>query len=857
MPTITPAKLKIKSLLAAKGTSKDKPVTGRANPILRSDGHLYVNSEGTWAAFRLGGINYDAMTSARFDDLLADMVERVVDLTGKRVWLRGTSAPWDAHGYIHALYQSNRNPLPDRPDGMPLADLAESAAALPVALGCGHSVVVMAVLFTTRRVEADHLRYLIDDVPPPAGLGLVEADRQALRAVTRTVEAAGLSAKRLTTAGLQWVHETSAALGHTPARIGDVTSESVLASPARVRHGVAPRAATVPVRVIRDTGIDTVHVCVRHVGTIPPRDSRETRPFLGDLNARRVEWVATFDVISGEDLEKEAGWQLKVANDTEAHDREHDVDPGEGVKAGIARAREYVTEVTHGDAATATRVWGRIMVATASPLESEGGTPQDAIDAANELATITRRSQRVQLLPDWGMDADVWKFCPGEPWGKLDKNTGHIRRFPARMLAVLGPAVTGQSGDQVGFMVGAKAGSAEPYVWDSHGGPQNNKNGVTLLIGDQGSGKTMFGSRVLHWDVRWGRRGLAFDPTSRLASLATLPDLKDDTVVFPLTEGSKPGLLMPHYLDPEPLSRNYDSQEEWEAAVDSTRAARIARMIDATVMCLPHSYMSNDRGDLLAVIEAAAATVGGAYGTHSQEMIDALKKEGGRGPEIARLIERRKALGAVRLVFPGQDVSDSILEQIGADAALTIVTIPRIQMPRSADRSTWTRQQQDSTPIFGLGFHLAARSIWSDSEPKTFLADEMMTMMSGYSSMQTDTLRLVTESRKFDLAMILASQATTAYHALDDEVEGLAGTVALFRTARKVASSAMRLMRNDPESHLVDLATRLRTGELIISGWDGVPAHVVADLSWSDENLLRVLNTTPPERNATVQDRLT
>lgn len=810
--------------------------------------NLTVTSEGTWAWFDLDDVNWEGATSADRDNTIADTVQRLVDVLGHRVVLTHIPAPWNADDYMSAVRRKYPRPLPDRPGTRTREDLISAAAALPVALASGDPVIVLGVRFTTRRVEEDMLPLLLGPDPAPAPLGNLNTIRQELRRVTSVVARDGLNGGPLSEAGLAWVMQSCLELGHDPEPISSVRHHGPLPSGDTVRHGMRPLASTVPVHVLRVDGVRTRHVCVRRVGQVRARDTDTVPPLFGWLTARRVPWTACFDVHSGESLVHAVKGRAKVARDTERHDRAHGVDSDEATVRGITRSKEILAEVTEGDDATAGRVWGVILVATS------GETPQAAIDAMNVLASDTARHQKATLESGWGMDADTYRFVPGEPFGPLDGNTGSLRRWPLSMLAGLGPAVTGRAGDTSGLMLGAVAGSARPFIFDTHAGPRSDRPGTIFIVGEQGAAKTATAALMLDWDVANGIQASAWDPAGRMRELTRLPHLRSDAVEFPLTTAGRPGLLMPHFLDLDPVRRHYepgpDGDGEWEDAMRGVRAIRMDRAIDATLMMLP-DRMSTDP-DVLATVEAAVGKVGGAYGVHSREIIDAVEVESSFGRSIAERLRSRAMLSDGAMIFPDRDVDPSVLDRLGRDAALTVITTPGLSLPQSADPSRWTKAERRSLPILVLGWQLAARNIWASTDPTTFFADEMGVLMGGFSSVRSSVLRMAYDSRKVDAAAVFAAQTPHPILEIDPDVDNLVGAAFLGRCHRRTAERALPLLGLEPGNGWEDRAPRLDTGEFIVSGFDRVPAprprQVRVDRAWWHPDLIAATDTTPGVR---------
>lgn len=838
--------------------------SSRGPAALAGSGHLISAPDGTWAFFALADVEYEGASPEQRVDQVLDMVARLVDETGHRVWLAGTSQEWASQDHYDALRRRYPAPLPDRDGARTADDLLRAAAAYPEVVGGNDPLVVLGVRFTRRRVRREHLPMLFLEVPPAPPLGLVAEDRAAYRKCVANVTRIGLSAAPMSEAAVRWLGESRHALGHDNGYVEDVTA-GAMHDGAKVRVTAEPYSPTLAVTAIRGGTFTTRHVTIRHLGPTRSWDTDARWPLFGWMNARAVEWVACFDVHSGDMVAPVARGWAKIGRDRASHDKAHGVDIDEGTRAGIARTVEVVAETEHGDPEDATRVWGRVMVAIS------GDTQEECVAAADVFCSDAARYAKVPFEADFGMDADRWLFMPGEPWGEFRPGAGHLRRWTAKALAAAGPAVTGTGGDTVGIPLGPMAGSSSIYRWHPHGGPESDRPGTFGVVGEQGCGKSSLASLLCDWSASLGIATRVWDPASKMNRLTRMPHLRADAVEFPLTTAGKPGILMPHYLDLDPKRVFYpdgpDGDEEWEDAVAGTKAVRMDRAIDATMMMFPYALTSQDR-DVNAIVEAAVAKVGGDYGTHSREIIDAVERESTRGRELAAMLRARAALPDGLMIFPATDVDDAVLDRITSDAALAVITTPGLTLPETTDRAAWTRDHHRAALICSLGWQLAVRDAWASQAPTTVWVDEMGVLMHGVASIGASIKRASTDSRKVNLAAGFASQTGEAFRRIDPDVDGLMGTFFLGRTSTRTAAGVLPLMGLEPGNGWEQRASRLPVGgdrrAFIVSGLpvmrDGTavrqPREVVIDQGWWHPDLIEAARTTPPAHAATLPDRV-
>jgi AAA-like domain len=222
------------------------------------------------------------------------------------------------------------------------------------------------------------------------------------------------------------------------------------------------------------------------------------------------------------------------------------------------------------------------------------------------------------------------------------------------------------------------------------------------------------------------------------------------------------------------------------------------------------------------------------------------------GKELANLLLDTAEMPLALLFFGRQPE-----HLLGADAALTVITMAGLRLPDlKIEREYWSAEEALALPMLHTAHRLAVRRCYggSMSQRKMVGLDEAH-FMEGWRSGRSFLVRLARDSRKWNLAALVASQNPRDILGLD--VQNLVSTVFVGRIAEdaEIASEALRLLRvptNDGyEATLASLsnvdsssATRLGFREFVMRDVDGRVQKVRVDVSYV-EGLLDHLDTTP------------
>ena len=131
------------------------------------------------------------------------------------------------------------------------------------------------------------------------------------------------------------------------------------------------------------------------------------------------------------------------------------------------------------------------------------------------------------------------------------------------------------------------------------------------------------------------------------------------------------------------------------------------------------------------------------------------------------------------------------------DAALTVITMAGLRLPDlKIEREYWSAEEQLALPMLHTAHRLAVRRCYGGSMASRKLVglDEAH-FMEGWRSGRSFLVRLARDSRKWNLAALVASQNPKDILGLD--VQNLVSTVFVGRIAEdaEIASEALRLLR--------------------------------------------------------------
>jgi hypothetical protein len=380
------------------------------------------------------------------------------------------------------------------------------------------------------------------------------------------------------------------------------------------------------------------------------------------------------------------------------------------------------------------------------------------------------------------------------------------------------------------------------------------RSGLAVFVAEPGGGKSTLLGALGYLAARRGVQVTLLDPSGPLARLTQMPELRPFSRVLNLT-GSEQGTLAPYALIPTPLRPHFvpgpSGDQEWGIAVSNARAERRMLVQDICSMLLPPQV--SREASTATFLRHAVRTVPAEESSTLDDIITCL--QGMSDPsaiELGNLLLDTAEMPLAMLFF-GTPPPGVLADQ----AVLTVITMAGLRLPDlKIEREYWSAEEQLALPMLHTAHRLAVRRSYGGTmETRKLVGLDEAHFMEGWRSGRSFLVRLARDSRKWNLAALVASQNPRDILGLD--VQNLVSTVFVGRIAEdaEVAAEALRLLRvpvdDGYEAVLaslsqVDAASQERLGwrEFVMRDVDGRVQKIRVDVSWVP-SLLSYLDTTP------------
>ncbi|KXK59856.1 hypothetical protein AWW66_22000 [Micromonospora rosaria] len=816
-------------------------------------GHLTFTPNTVTAWYWLPEVRWAFRPDAEREALLSAISEQYAGLAGFRLHLRRTTRPFPADEWARTIDTHTASPLPDVAGTPGWADHLVAAQRHLLSVNHAEGQTYLGVTFARRSLGDSLTERLLSAF----GRGVAEGERRRLG---RTVEqfdevlgAFGMRGRRVTTQELEWLLYRSVALCMAPpGALSPITDGrwergDLLALTEQVERYRTPYGSTVKL-VNRMTGEER-HVAVLAVGRMEPLEIPERHePWLHFHE--RLPWpmeISTrVDILGSADSFRNLEHRLRMIRSQQLDYAEHGIDAPPELERLAKRALVIGDEMTTGLPVDSARAhgWHRIAVG--------GRTREECLERARRLIQLYSRELRVSLQHPKNQDWLAREFIPGEPIA----NTGYVRRMPVNLLAAALPQAASTVGDRRGDLIGRTAGTCRrPVFLDLHFPMEvRERSGLAVFVAEPGGGKSTLLGALGYLAARRGVQVTLLDPSGPLARLCAMPELRPYARVLNLT-GSEHGTLAPYSLIPTPLRSEFAAgaggDREYEIAVSNARAERRMLVQDICMMLVPPQVARE--ASTATLFRHAARQVPAEETSTLDDVVSCLGQlDDDAGRELANLLLDTAEMPLAMLFFgrPPEGL-------LGPDAALTVITMAGLRLPDlKIEREYWSAEEALALPMLHTAHRLAVRRCYggSMSSRKLVGLDEAH-FMEGWRSGRSFLVRLARDSRKWNLAALVASQNPRDILGLD--VQNLVSTVFVGRIAEdaEIATEALRLLRvpvNDGyEATLASLSTadatsaaRLGFREFVMRDVDGRVQKVRVDVSYV-EGLLDHLDTTP------------
>ena len=816
-------------------------------------GHLTFTPNTVTAWYRLPEIRWAFRPDADRESLLLAISEQYSGLAGFRLHLRRTTRPFPADQWARMIDANTPNPLPGV-DGAPSwGDHLVAAQQHLIALNHAEGQTYLGINFARRTLGAS----FAERIGRMFNRGVADAER---RRMSRTVEqfdevlgAFGMRGRRVTAEELEFLLFRSVALGMTPPSLmsnvdhGTWDRGDLLALTEQIERYRTPYGSTVKL-VNRMTGEER-HVAILAVGRMEPLEIPERHePWLHFHE--RLPWPmeisSRVDILGPGDSFKNLEHRLRLIRSQQQDYAEHGMDSPPELERLAKRALTIGDDMTTGLPVDSSRAhgWHRIAVS--------GRTREECLERARRLTQMYSREMRISLQHPKNQDWLAREFIPGEPLA----NTGYLRRMPIKLFAAALPQAASTVGDRRGDLIGRTAGtSRRPVFLDLHFPMEvRERSGLAVFVAEPGGGKSTLIGALGYLAARRGVQVTLLDPSGPLARLCQMPEVRPHAHVLNLT-GSEQGTLAPYALIPTPHRVHFplgaEGDREFEIAVSNARAERRMLVQDICMMLVPPQVARE--ASTATLLRHAARTVPAEETSTLDDVVRILREMG--DPDAAELgnLLLDAAEMPLAMLFFGRPPSGSL----ASDAALTVITMAGLRLPDlKIEREYWSAEEALALPMLHTAHRLAVRRCYGgDMYRRKLVGLDEAHFMEGWRSGRSFLVRLARDSRKWNLAALVASQNPRDILGLD--VQNLVSTVFVGRIAEdtEIAAEALRLLRVPTgvgyEQTLaslsqVDASSSARLGfrEFVMRDVDARVQKVRVDVSYVPE-LLDYLDTTP------------
>ncbi|WP_327359815.1 ATP-binding protein [Streptomyces sp. NBC_01304] len=809
--------------------------TGPSQPKARRDrtglqltdivGNLTITRTGQVIAWYVAEPKrWSYLTSADANALIVRHAQRLAQLVGRRVHVRVTHRPYAVDRWAASLHAAAVNPLPGWEKY--LVQEQQKVARLPL----DDKITYYGVQVGKITNVGQALQKLASNSIHKQ-LTKLQSD---INSVDRIMGGPGMDAYRAKASDMDWLMTRSLGLGlpaptHRSPQPTDVWHESDLGEWTDGIEWTSPSPFSnhIVVSGNRAGRREQRYVTVLTMGRMDLPEIPESGwgPWLQRLDQLRFsyELSATIDVRESTEAGNEIVKQLDQVRHQISHHAEHGVQPPLSLSRQSQIGKVIEDDISHGAAGLSTRVRGWFRVALSAP----------TLELLEERVTKLREryEPNVLIAQPKGQYAMAREFIPGEGLS----SESYSRRMPVRTLGASLPAVTSDIGDRIGPNIGYTSGvSRRPVMWHPWMAmEQRDANGLTVVLGTQGSGKTALCGSIAYHTLMMGAPWVVLDPSGPVNRLCEMDELKPFSKAINLMH-AEAGTLNPYRMIPDPDRADFkpESSEEYRAAENPqlaaerafqtemlrARRARNTLAMDVLLMMLPQQLANAPQTHL--VLTQALEQVEATINSSPRDIINALRNLQTGYTDEAKSIAQMLATAAEtphgQLMFPSADGGDDGYQT--RNWRLVVFNLKGLSLP-SADvkAQDWGVEERLSVPMLHLAAWYAQSRIYHRDvgERKGLWIDEahdLARVTSGRELLR----RTGRDSRKHNTRALLSTQ--DGQDPLSIGIENWVDSVFVGKTVGDEAQkAALKLLRiesgNGYEDVLAGLSPIIRDRE--------------------------------------------
>lgn len=723
--------------------------------------NLTITSNEAIAWYILPGQTYSFLTDAQRGNLVATIATRYAALLGHRIYLRSTTQPypvwqWAENLWNNTLSTTREQDLPGAP-GRTYSDHLRRTQEHLQKVSMADKQVFLGVRISTRTAFSKLGEFVTRST---RGGELADLQAKAKR-IEEIVAGSGMSGRAATGSEVEFLMHRSYAMGMpTPVALSEQTGQwaehDMGEFAAGVTHEHKPGGDTVVVKARRGDRDVKRNIAVLSIGRMDSVQIPAASPWMQatDRLGFPVEWMATFDLIAGEDARNKVNRRLRRIRDQQGHYAQHGEEIPLDLERKADRARVIEDEMTDGNEVIAGRAYGWVRIAVS------GRDREQCLDRVRQVRELYRGMQIYVEHPyaatSMGNQYKLMReFIPGEPLSTV----AFQRDLTLPILAAGLPTVSAKVGDRRGPYIGYTSGTSRYAVMvDSHYALEvQGASGLVPIVGGLGAGKSGLLGFICSESARRNILTTILDPSGPLAKLAEMPEFRNRARVLDLLKAPS-GTLNPYSVIETPNPQNYVGDGDgYGAALAEAEADRAQLAMDVIQMLLPPQEV--DQHGVVPAIQQAIWDTPSLPTSSLNLVIENLRKQQGnhQAAMVANYLLNSAKMPQSRLFF-GTPESDVQIDN--RSATLLIITMAGLDLPETGtDRKYWSQGQRMSVPLLHLANYYVTRRVYGQARHlRKVVALDEVGQMGEWGSGKALFSRLGRDSRKWNLALYVSSQ---------------------------------------------------------------------------------------------------